>query len=132
MMFEICSLLNNQGPGLIIQELNHTSEGVFCLLRKQVNPQKVGTSLRGEVWAELVSDELGPSGPLTSWGPLHAVSCWTYGGIHGALGMLSLHPGGPRSGRGAHTHSTHWSLILLAAVRPTSFVWAWALHPCHR
>ena len=32
MMFEICSLLNNQGPRLIIRELNHTSEGVFCLL----------------------------------------------------------------------------------------------------
>lgn len=131
MMFEICSLLNNQEPRLIIQEPNHTSEGVFCLLRKQVNPQKVGTTLKGRFGLN-VCHELRPSGPLTSWGPPHAESCWTYGGIHGALGILSLYPGGPRSGRGAHTNGTHWSLILLAAVRPTSFVWAWALHPCHR
>ena len=35
----------------------------------------MGTTLKGEVWAERVSHELGPSGPLTSWGPPHAESC---------------------------------------------------------
>lgn len=41
-------------------------------------------------------------------------------------------PWGALATRSCHTHNTHCSLILFAAVLPTSFVWAWALHPCHR